>query len=134
MCNGRYESLRQGLLTNSHCQFRERNVQSITILPFQCPPIWPWIAWSSSGWTVAIRSLTLSQITTFPHAPYSKMAAFLVIFFVYVQISPCYLVLKLEMQKNIFLWTRTQGLMQVNKRILKLFTNGRLIIVCLLVN
>ena len=37
-----------------------------------------------------------------------------------MQISPCCLVLKLEIQKNIFPWTRQQGLIcTVNKRILK---------------
>ena len=41
--------------------------------------------------------------------PYSKMAVILV-FFVYLQISPCCLVLKLKIQKNIFPLTRQQGL------------------------
>ena len=51
------------------------------------------------------------------HTPYSKMAT-IQWSFVCLQISPCCLVLKLEIQKNIFPWT-TRANLQANKRTLK---------------
>ena len=64
-------------------------------------------------WFKKLLILKVSQAKA--NRPYSKMATILIVF-VRIRISPSYLVLKLQNQKNILPWTRQEGLSWMQTR------------------